>query len=101
MKTRHKLPAGYVLTLTAVAGEIATVHRMDDATVGSLITTGTATHGPYYFDTEWVSEGGSVAVAQTARTPPNNTTVASAEVLVAGVGTMTFVDGILTAFVGV
>lgn len=66
MKNSHVVPAGYTITLTA-GDTPASLHRVDDRTIGALLTAAANTFGPYNVPTEWESDGGTVTVAVALR----------------------------------
>lgn len=66
MPTIHKLLAGYEITLST-ADSSASLHMADNSAIGANISSGSVTYGPYYYETEWVSDGGTIAIAKTTR----------------------------------
>jgi hypothetical protein len=63
MKQRHILTTGDTITLTAI-DEPAHLRRVDDHTIGALLTSTSQTFGPYTHETHWEQDGGTVTIAR-------------------------------------
>lgn len=71
MNKAHTVPMGYSITLTA-GPEAASLQRLDDGSVKSVLIDDTVTFWPYNFDTFWESNGGTVTTARTIREETRN-----------------------------
>lgn len=64
MKTRYILETGDTITIATV-DTAAHLRRVDDPSIGALVTSGSQTFGPYTHDTHWEQDGGTVTINRT------------------------------------